>query len=66
MPCGSLSQWTLSAGSYIRIDNREAAKKSWDGLRNDPEFKTLIEKSGRTTTKAEWIFVTPTDYSPLK
>jgi len=60
---------TSSLPGFIDIlshDNREAAKKSWDGLRNDPEFKTLIEKSARTTTKAEWIFVTPTDYSPLK
>jgi len=30
------------------------------------EFKTLIEKSGRTTSKAEWLFVAPTDYSPVK
>jgi hypothetical protein len=58
-----------SQNTFIYIlshDNREAARNSWDGLRNDPEFKTLIEKSGRTTTKAEWICVTPTDYSPLK
>jgi hypothetical protein len=57
-----------SQNTFIYIlshDNREAAKKSWDGLRNDPEFKTLIENSGRPTIKAEWIFVTPTDYSPL-
>ncbi len=59
----------LSQNTFVYIlshDSREAAKKSWDDLRNDAEFKTLIEKSGRTTTKAEAIFVTPTDYSPLK
>lgn len=59
----------LSQNTFVYIlshDSREAAKKSWDGLRNDAEFKTLIEKSGRTTTKTDAIFVTPTDYSPLK
>jgi hypothetical protein len=62
-------QAMLSQNTFIYIlshENREAAKKSWDGLHNDPQFKTLIEKSGRTTTKADAVFVTPTDYSPLK
>ena len=59
----------LSQNTFIYIlshESREAAKKSWDGLRNDPEFKALIEQSGRTTTKTDAVFVTPTDYSPLK
>ena len=59
----------LSQNTFVYIlshENRDAAKKSWDGLRNDAEFKALIEKSGRTTIKTETIYVSPTDYSPLK
>ena len=57
----------LSQNTFIYIlshASREAAKTSWDSLRNDPAFKTLIANSGRPTIKSDVVFVTPTDYSP--
>jgi hypothetical protein len=49
--------------------SREAAKKSWDDFRNDPVWKSLRETSeanGPLVGKVETIFVSPTDFSPLK
>jgi hypothetical protein len=49
--------------------SREAAKMSWDGFRNDPEWKKVASESqvnGPITSKVESVFFTATDYSPLK
>jgi NIPSNAP protein len=50
-------------------ESREAAKASWDKFRDDPDWKVLraaSEADGAIVAKAETIFVTPTDFSPLK
>jgi len=64
---GPTSQNTLI---YILAhESREAAKKSWDGFRNDPEWKKVqqeSEASGRLTSKVESVFMDPTDYSSMK
>jgi hypothetical protein len=42
---------------------------SWDGFRNDPEWKKVASESqvnGPITSKVESVFFTATDYSPLK
>jgi hypothetical protein len=49
----------------VSHESREAAKKSWDALLADPDFKAMVAKAGRTTIKNESIYVMPTDYSPL-
>lgn len=49
--------------------SREAAKASWDAFRNDPEWKKVASESqanGPLTTKVESVFLTATDYSPMK
>jgi hypothetical protein len=49
--------------------SREAAKKSWDDFRADPEWVKVrdeSQKDGPLTTKVESVFLNPTDYSPLK
>ena len=49
--------------------DREAAKKSWDAFRKDPEWlkvRTESEAQGPINTKVESVFLTPTDYSPMK
>jgi hypothetical protein len=59
----------LSQNTFVYIlshESREAAKKSWAKVTSDPEFKSLIERTGRMSTKAEVMFVKPTDYSPVK
>lgn len=49
--------------------SRDAAKASWDAFRNDPEWKKVASESqvnGPITSKVESVFLTPTDYSPMK
>jgi hypothetical protein len=49
--------------------SKEAAAKSWDAFRNDPEWKAVRAKSeenGPLVAKVESVYMKPTDYSPLK
>ncbi len=49
--------------------SREAAKASWDGFRNDPEWKKVASESqvnGPIITKVDSVFLQATDYSPMK
>ena len=53
----------------LSYPSREAAKASWDAFRADPEWKQVAsesQKNGPLTTKVESVFLTPTDYSPMK
>jgi hypothetical protein len=53
----------------IAHQSREAAKKSWDAFRSDPEWikaRDESQKDGSLTTKVESVFLEPTDYSPMK
>lgn len=53
----------------LSYPSRDAAKASWDGFRADPEWKKVASESqvnGPLTTKVESVFLTPTDYSPMK
>jgi hypothetical protein len=62
----------LSKNTLIYIlafPNREAAKKSWDEFRSDPEWQKVQKESeanGKLTTNIESVFADPTDYSPMK
>jgi hypothetical protein len=50
-------------------DNAEAARKSWAGFRNDPEWnkaRTESEAAGPIVKKVESVFVNPTDYSAIR
>jgi NIPSNAP protein len=46
--------------------SREAAKKSWDSFRMDPEWTKVAQESGVGQVKVVSVFLEPTDYSPLK
>jgi len=49
--------------------DREAAKKSWDAFRKDPDWikaRTESEAQGPIVSKVESVFMSATDYSPLK
>jgi hypothetical protein len=62
-----LSQNTLIY--VLAYPSREAAKKSWDGFRNDPEWhkaRDASEVNGKLVSKVESVFMSPTDYSPMK
>jgi len=62
----------LSQNTLIYIlehPSREEAKKHWAEFSADPEWKKVSEESqkdGRIVTKVESVFMTPTDYSPMK
>ena len=49
--------------------SRDAAKKSWDGFRSDPDWikaRDASEAGGKIVTKVESIFADPTDFSAIK
>ncbi|MEZ5293549.1 MAG: NIPSNAP family protein [Vicinamibacterales bacterium] len=49
--------------------SREAAKASWEAFQNDPEWKKVSAESqvnGRIVSKVDSVFLTATDYSPMK
>ncbi len=49
--------------------DREAAKKSWAGFISDPEWKKAqseSEANGKLVDKLESVFLSATDYSPIK
>jgi hypothetical protein len=53
----------------ISHKSREAAKASWTAFQNDPEWKKVASDSqvnGRIVAKVDSVFLTATDYSPLK
>jgi hypothetical protein len=61
-----------SADTLVYIvahQSREAAAASWKAFGADPEWvkvKGESEKDGPLTTKVESVFMSPTDYSPMK
>ena len=73
----SIGYWTptdppLAGSTLIYIlehKSRDAAKASWAAFQADPEWqkaKAASEAQGRIVTKAESVFMTTTDYSPMK
>ena len=59
-----LSQTTMTY--MIAFPSRDAAKKSWDAFRADPEWAKVAAASGVGQVKVDSVFFEPTDYSPLK
>jgi hypothetical protein len=59
-----------SDNTFIYIlshENRERAKANWSAFGADAEWKELRSKSAPTgQLKIESVFVTPTDFSPVK
>ena len=62
----------LSQNTLIYIlehPSRDDAKKHWAEFSADPEWQKVSaesQKDGRIVTKVESVFMTPTDYSPMK
>ena len=60
-----LSQSTLIY--LVSHESRESAAKSWSAFQNDPEWKKISSAGGGPmSSKVESVFLTPTDYSPMK
>jgi hypothetical protein len=62
----------LSQNTLIYVlahPSRDEAKRNWDAFRNDPDWKKVraeSEANGPVVSKVESVFVSPTDYSPIK
>lgn len=53
----------------LAYPSKEAATKSWEAFRNDPEWKkaqAASEADGKIVAKVESVFLNPTDYSSIK
>ena len=53
----------------LEFPSRDAAKKSWDEFRTDPEWQKVQKESeanGKLVTKVDSVFTEPTDFSPMK
>jgi len=49
--------------------DRDAAKKSWDAFRTDPDWvkaKAASEANGKLVNKVESVYMDPTDFSKLQ
>jgi hypothetical protein len=62
-----LSQNTLIY--LVAHPSREAADQNWAAFQKDPEWQKVANESqvnGKIVAKVDRIFLTPTDYSPMK
>ena len=53
----------------LAFPSREAATKSWDAFKNDPEWKKVAadsEANGKIVKSVESVFMDPADFSKLK
>ena len=53
----------------LAYPSREAREKSWKDFQADPEWNKAREQSernGKLVTKVDQVYMTPTDYSPIK
>lgn len=53
----------------LAYPSREAREKSWKEFSADPEWKAVVKESeanGKIVAKVESVFMTPTDYSPIR
>lgn len=73
----SVGYWTPAEGPLaghtliyiLEHPSREEATKNWAAFRVDPEWvkvKAESEAAGPIVAKAESVFLSPTDYSPIK
>jgi hypothetical protein len=50
-------------------ESRDAAKRSWDGFRSDPDWiaaRDASERDGKIVMKVESVYLETTDYSPKR
>ena len=53
----------------LAYPSKDAAKKSWDAFRKDPDWikaRDASEKDGVLVKKVDSVNMNPTDYSPIK
>ncbi len=55
----------------LAYPSRAARDKAWSNFRKDPEWQKVFKQShvdagGKIVSKVESVFLSPTDYSPIK
>jgi hypothetical protein len=71
-----------NVGYWVPVDNtnyvliymlaypsKEAREQSWKEFKEDPEWKAVVKESeanGKLVTKVDSVFMTGTDYSPIR
>ena len=53
----------------LAYPSKEAGETSWDKFKKDPDWiaaKAASETNGGLVAKVEFVFMNPTDYSPIK
>jgi hypothetical protein len=53
----------------LAYPSKEAADKSWKAFRADPTWIAVLkesEKNGKLVNRVDFVYMNPTDYSPLK
>jgi hypothetical protein len=53
----------------LAYPSADAREKSWKAFSADPEWKNVVaesQKNGKLVAKVESVYMTPTDFSPIK
>ncbi|MGE0591663.1 MAG: NIPSNAP family protein [Vicinamibacterales bacterium] len=50
----------------LAYPDRDAARRSWEAFRADPDWATVVRESGVGQVQVESLYFEPTDYSPMK
>jgi hypothetical protein len=53
----------------LAFPSREAARRSWKAFQEDPDWQRVraeSERDGRLVERVESVYMSPTDYSPIK
>ena len=69
VPMNKAGQYENTLVYILAYPSREAHDKAWKDFSADPEWqaaKTASEKNGALVVKVDSVFMTATDYSPVK
>ncbi len=62
--------WDSTFIFIVAHSSQEEAKKNWDAMRADPDFKELVRKNSDPATKLvdkiDVLYMRTTDFSPMK
>ena len=69
VPMNKDGQYENKLAYILGYPNREAREKSWKEFMADPDWKAAhaaSETNGKLVDKVDSVFMSPTDYSPIK
>ena len=69
VPMNKDGQYENKLVYILGYPNREAREKSWKEFMADPDWKAAYaasETNGKLVDKVDQVFMSPTDYSPIK